>query len=58
MAVLGWGSVPGVGIWVVVGGGVRSVLQNPGWLVLFKVLMALLLGIWLYPLLLVESAFH
>jgi len=32
-------------------------LQNPRWLMLFNVLMALLLVISLYPLLFVESVF-
>ncbi|MBK5008263.1 LysE family translocator [Pseudomonas sp. S60] len=51
-------NLPSVGIWVMFGSALRSVLQNPRWLMLFNVLMALLLVISLYPLLFVESAFH
>lgn len=50
-------NLPSVGIWVMFGSALRSLLQNPRWLMLFNVLMALLLVISLYPLLFVESAF-
>ncbi|MBF8733514.1 MULTISPECIES: LysE family translocator [Pseudomonas] len=50
-------NLPSVGIWVMFGSALRNFLQNPRWLMLFNVLMALLLVISLYPLLFVESAF-
>lgn len=50
-------NLPSVGIWVMFGSALRTLLQNPRWLMLFNVLMALLLVISLYPLLFVESAF-
>ena len=50
-------NLPSVGIWVMFSSTLRNLLQNPRWLVLFNVLMALLLVISLYPLLFVESAF-
>lgn len=50
-------NLPSVGVWVMFGSALRNVLQNPRWLMLFNVLMALLLVISLYPLLFVESAF-
>jgi threonine/homoserine/homoserine lactone efflux protein len=50
-------NLPSVGIWVMFGSALRNLLQNPRWLMLFNVLMALLLVISLYPLLFVESAF-
>lgn len=50
-------NLPSVGIWVMFGSALRNVLQNPRWLMLFNVLMAVLLVISLYPLLFVESAF-
>lgn len=50
-------NLPSVGIWVMFGSALRRVLQNPRWLMLFNVLMALLLVISLYPLLFVESSF-
>lgn len=51
-------NLPSVGVWVMFGSALRSLLQNPRWLMLFNVLMAALLVISLYPLLFVESAFH
>ncbi|MDF0732135.1 LysE family translocator [Pseudomonas entomophila] len=50
-------NLPSVGIWVMFGSALRRVLQNPRWLMLFNVLMAVLLVISLYPLLFVESSF-
>lgn len=50
-------NLPSVGVWVMFGSALRNLLQNPRWLMLFNVLMALLLVISLYPLLFVESAF-
>ncbi|MBF8743214.1 LysE family translocator [Pseudomonas guariconensis] len=50
-------NLPSVGIWVMFGSALRNFLQNPRWLMLFNVLMALLLVISLYPLLFVESTF-
>ncbi|ANC03738.1 MULTISPECIES: LysE family translocator [Pseudomonas] len=50
-------NLPSVGIWVMFGSALRNLLQNPRWLMLFNVLMALLLVISLYPLLFVESSF-
>lgn len=50
-------NLPSVGVWVMFGSALRKLLQNPRWLMLFNVLMALLLVISLYPLLFVESAF-
>ncbi|MCO7514263.1 LysE family translocator [Pseudomonas guariconensis] len=50
-------NLPSVGVWVMFGSALRNFLQNPRWLMLFNVLMALLLVISLYPLLFVESAF-
>lgn len=50
-------NLPSVGIWVMFGSALRSLLQNPRWLMLFNVLMAVLLVISLYPLLFVQSAF-
>ena len=49
-------NLPSVGVWVMFGSALRRLLQNPRWLMLFNVLMALLLVISLYPLLFVESA--
>jgi len=50
-------NLPSVGVWVMCGSALRNLLQNPRWLMLFNVLMALLLVISLYPLLFVESSF-
>ena len=50
-------NLPSVGVWVMFGSALRNLLQNPRWLMLFNVLMALLLVISLYPLLFVESVF-
>lgn len=50
-------NLPSVGVWVMFGSALRNLLQNPRWLMLFNVLMALLLVISLYPLLFVDSAF-
>jgi threonine/homoserine/homoserine lactone efflux protein len=48
-------NLPSVGVWVMFGSALRRFLQNPRWLMLFNVLMAMLLVISLYPLLFVES---
>lgn len=50
-------NLPSVGIWVMFGSALRNLLQNPRWLMLFNILMAVLLVISLYPLLFVQSAF-
>ncbi|MNH11570.1 hypothetical protein D3C79_710860 [compost metagenome] len=50
-------NLPSVCVWVMFGSALRTVLQNPRWLMLFNVLMAALLVISLYPLLFVESSF-
>ncbi|MCY1441237.1 hypothetical protein D9M71_575440 [compost metagenome] len=50
-------NLPSVCVWVMFGSALRTVLQNPRWLMLFNLLMAALLVISLYPLLFVESSF-
>ncbi|MDD1016748.1 LysE family translocator [Pseudomonas rubra] len=50
-------NLPSVCVWVMFGSALRTVLQNPRWLMLFNLLMAALLVISLYPLLFTGASF-